>query len=252
LKNEWEGVCMAKGKIYIGTSGWSYEHWDENFYPKEIKSDQRLKYYCEHFDTVEINSTFYHAPSEQAVKHWMEQAPKQFTFSVKASQYITHRKRLNDAAESVDFFHSRMKLLEEKLGPILYQLPPSFKKNIERLQDFCNFLKKGQRYVFEFRHPSWFDEDIFQLLRKKHAAVCITDLKGHLSPEEVTADFTYIRLHGPKDAYSGLYGPKRLAVWKKKILEWTKAGIDVYCYFDNDEKAYAIQDARALRKSLKI
>lgn len=232
-------------KIYIGTSGWSYNHWKENFYPKEIKSKEWLHYYSSVFSTVEINSTFYRLPSVSTINNWYDQVPNDFLFSIKASRYITHLKWLIDCEESIDFFYKITSGLKTKIGPILFQLPPSFKINKERFIEFIENLNMDYDHVFEFRHPSWFVDDIYELMQKRKIALCITDLNGKLSPEVITSHFTYIRLHGPKTAYQGSYGPSKLKLWKKKIENW---GSDksVYCYFDNDEKGYAIQDAKTL------
>lgn len=234
-------------QIHIGTSGWSYDHWKENFYPKEIKTKNWLNYYSSIFSTVEVNSTFYHLPRATTIENWVSQVPRNFIFSIKASRYITHRKRLHDCKENVDYFFKSIESLGKNLGPILIQLSPSFQINQERLTEFIGHLKKEYRYVFEFRHPSWFVDEIYELLSKNQLALCITDLNGSLSPEEITSNFTYIRLHGPHIAYKGSYGLPKLKSWKKKIEKWTDSKTSVYCYFDNDEKGYAIQDARQLQ-----
>lgn len=238
---------MAKAFLYMGTSGWYYDHWDGVFYPNEIKSPARLNYYASTFNTVEVNSTFYHTPKESVVKQWAKQVPVGFIFSVKASGYITHRKRLNDCEESISFFFKRIKHLKKHLGPILFQLPPSFKKNLDRLIEFVQHLESSYRYVFEFRHSSWYEKDVYDLLKKNDIALCITDLGGKLSPCVTTTDFSYLRLHGPKKAYQGSYGTRKLKEWKERILGFLKDKISVYCYFDNDEKAFAIKDAQELK-----
>ena len=239
-----------KKNIFIGTSGWSYEHWKEVFYP-DIKPTERLQYYSKSFDTVEVNTTFYHFPSEKTLKNWYKQVPKKFLFSVKANQLITHRKRLHECKDLLRIFFQGTKILKEKLGPILFQLPPSFKQNTERLSDFISLLKSNLKYVFEFRNDTWFNDETYAILKKANIALCITDLGGKLSPLEVTASFVYIRLHGPKQAYSGSYGKQRLLTWEKRILDWIKQKKSVYIYFDNDEKSYAVKDAKTLKTLLK-
>lgn len=235
--------------IHIGTSGWSYNHWKENFYPEGLGTKKWLLYYSETFKTVEINNTFYRVPRETTVKNWVKAVPKDFLFSVKASRYITHLKRLHDCKESLDYFFSIIQHFQDKLGPILFQLPPSFKVNKERLEEFIALLDPSYRVVFEFRHESWFNKEIYALLKQHNLALCITDLGGKQSPEVLTADFTYIRLHGPKKAYQGTYGEKGIDAWYKKIKKWSKTAA-VFCYFDNDEKGYAIQDAKALLETI--
>lgn len=248
---------MLRGKMtkkqsahaYIGTSGWSYSHWKENFYPEGLKQEKWLMYYSETFQTVEINNTFYHLPTVKTIDKWYSQVPQDFSFSIKASRYITHVKRLKDPKETLEKFFTIIKGLKTKVGPILFQLPPSLKCDIDRFKEFIDCLPIDQQCVFEFRHPSWFIEEIYDLMANKKIALCITDLNGSLSPLVITSNFTYIRLHGPKKAYQGSYGAVRLKSWKKKIQDWLSNNISVYCYFDNDEKGYAIQDASSLLTS---
>ncbi|MBA2369760.1 MAG: DUF72 domain-containing protein [Candidatus Protochlamydia sp.] len=234
--------------IHIGTSGWSYNHWKENFYPPKLKTTKWLDYYASVFSTVEINTTFYRMPLITTIQNWHEQVPSHFTFSIKASRYITHQKKLKDCAESLTRLYDNIQYFKSKAGVVLFQLPPSFKLNQERLIEFIAFLNHEYQYVFEFRHPTWFCDDIYALLTKNKIALCITDLNGALSPEVITGPFTYIRLHGPKKAYQGSYGGAQLNAWKRKIEKWDSSGLGVYCYFDNDEKGYAIQDAMQLQK----
>ena len=234
-------------KNYIGTSGWSYLHWKNNFYPEGLKSIDWLAYYSNEFPTVEINTTFYHTPREATIEKWHSTAPKDFLFAIKASRYITHLKRLKDCKESLQFFYKSIAAFKNKTGPILFQLPPSFKINIERLKGFIALLNDEYHYTFEFRHPSWFVDEVYALFSTHKIALCITDLGGHLSPEKITSDFTYLRLHGPKKAYQGSYGSIGLKSWKKKIETWNQTQLSVFCYFDNDEKGYAIQDAKTLK-----
>ena len=232
--------------IHIGTSGWSYAHWKENFYPKGVKEKEWLQFFSSVFQTVEINSTFYHTPRVSTIQNWVAHVPEDFLFSIKASRYITHRKRLHDPAETLPFFFGNIKNFGKKAGPILFQLPPSLKMDRERLIEFLKHMEKDYRYVFEFRDDSWFVDEIDQLLSEKNIALCLSDLHGKPSPEVFTANFTYMRLHGPKNAYEGSYGPTRLKKMGKKMETWAKK-IAVYCYFDNDEKGYAVQDAKALK-----
>lgn len=235
---------MSKN-IYIGTSGWSYPHWKENFYPEKLNQKKWLSFYGDHFPTVEVNNSFYHLPLSTTVENWAKQVPHNFLFSLKGSRFITHLKKLKDCKESVQIFFKRIEGLKSKLGPILFQLPPFFHEKRERLIEFLSFLDDRHRYVFEFRHPSWFREDIYEILASKNCALCITDLNGNLSPEIITADFTYVRLHGPQKAYLGSYGKRALKNWQKKIENWNQ-NLSVFCYFDNDEKGYAVQDAKYL------
>ena len=196
--------------IHIGTSGWYYEHWRGPFYPKELADEAFLDYYKKHFGSVEINNTFYRLPSLQTFESWNHSVPKDFLFSVKASRYITHMKKLKDPKEPVAHFFDHLQPLVEKIGVILFQLPPRWHRNPERLQAFLEILPSDFRYCFEFRDPTWFDEKIYRILESFNAAFCIYDLDGTLSPKELTTDFVYIRLHGPDDPHQGKYDTRTL------------------------------------------
>lgn len=236
-------------KILIGTSGWSYKHWDDVFYPPKIES--HLHFFAEHYPTVEINTTFYHLPRDTAVKNWFAQVPEDFVFAVKANGYITHRKRLKDCENSVPLFFKTIRALKDKRGPILFQLPPSLKMDLERFKSFLKLIvKRKGRFTFEFRHESWFCEEIYDLLRKNNITLTFTDLYGKMSPQIITGDFVYLRLHGPKKSYTGSYSSAQLRKWKKQFTEYKEKGLDVFCYFDNDEKGYAIKDSARLAKML--
>lgn len=239
---------MKRGKIYIGTSGWKYKHWRGIFYPDNIKNKDEFAWYHKHFDTVELNNSFYHLPSSKIVSSWKNAAPPKFLFSVKASRYITHMKKLKFEKASLRLFFSRIDKLENKLGPVLFQLPPRWHVNGERLSQFLVALPKGYRYTFEFRDHSWYDENIFNLLRKHHCAFCIYELERHVSPLAVTGNFVYIRLHGPGNKYQGNYNIGQLKKWAAKCNNWRKEGKDVFIYFDNDQNAYAVFNAIRLKE----
>jgi len=239
---------MKSGKSYIGTSGWKYRHWEGTFYPDNIKKKDQFKYFSEHFDTVELNNSFYRQPSPDNFKQWKSQSPKKFTYAVKANRYFTHLKKLNvEKTEILDFLNACEKL-DNKLGPILFQLPPKWKLNTERLKRFLKMLPKAHRYTFEFRNHSWYHDDVFALLKKYNCAFCIYELEGHQSPVLSTADFVYIRLHGPNGKYQGSYSKKALTKWSKAIKAWNKEKKDVYLYFDNDQAAYAAFNAMEIKK----
>lgn len=239
------------GKIYIGTSGWNYDGWKGNFYPAGVTQKNFLSAYAENFSTSEINTSFYGLPSTQTVKNWKKATPDDFIFAIKASRYITHNKKLKDPKDSVQRFFEAIRPLGDKTGPILFQLPPKWKVNTERLSDFLKIIaRRKYRYTFEFRHDSWHCEEVYDLLRKYNAALCLYDLAQFQSPEIVTADFIYIRLHGPSEnKYQGSYDTKTLKAWAAKMKDWSKKK-DVYCYFDNDQKGYAPADALRLMKIL--
>ncbi len=241
---------MKHELIHIGTSGWSYDHWKGPFYPAGLPNDQMLAYYFRHFQTVEINSSFYHLPQKQTLERWREAAPESFIFTAKASRYITHMKKLKDPQESVATFLERIRILGDKLGPILFQLPPRWHFNEVRLAGLLDALSGEFRYAFEFRDHSWLNERTYALLSRHKAAFCIYELEGFLSPKEITADFIYVRLHGPNGAYQGSYNAQTLAGWAGAFSAWASRGHSVYCYFDNDEAGYAAQNAQRLEDML--
>lgn len=238
------------GAIHIGTSGWHYDDWRGPFYPQDLKAADMLGFYAEHFSTVEINNSFYRLPSVAAVESWAEQVPKDFLFAMKASRYTTHVKRLKDAPKSFEKYFPRVDPLRKKLGPILFQLPPRFVPDIERLETFIAALPKRHRYVFEFRDPRWFTDDVCDVLNAANCAFCIFDIGGSQSPNWLTADFAYIRLHGPGKKYQGSYSDDALREWAKCIRSFARKGIDVFCYFDNDQKGHAPQNAKRLNAML--
>lgn len=238
----------SSGVIYIGTSGWHYGHWVGPVYPEGMPSEEFLSYYSRSFGTVEINNTFYQLPAKATLAMWREGTPKDFLFACKASRFITHMKKLTDPKRSVKRFFETIHVLGEKLGPILFQLPPRWHVNPMRLRAFLEALPKGYRYAFEFRDETWFGADTCRVLAEHGAAFCMYELAGRRSPEEVTTDIVYIRLHGPGKAYQGRYGAAALREWARKCRSWAQAGKDVYCYFDNDEKGYAAQDAMTLKR----
>ncbi|WP_242927215.1 DUF72 domain-containing protein [Pontibacter vulgaris] len=239
---------MEQRQIYIGTSGWHYKHWVGNFYPAGLKSKDFTNFYLRFFRTVEINNSFYKLPTSETFANWRTAVHDDFVFAVKASRFITHMKKLKDPQESIKRFFENVNALEEKLGPILFQLPPGWTVNEERLAAFLAVLPPYYRYTFEFRQPSWYTPAILDLLRKYNAAFCIYELEYHLSPLEVTADFVYVRLHGPAAKYAGNYSESTLQWWANKRIEWQQQGMDVYVYFDNDQLGYAAFNAQHLQQ----
>jgi len=238
---------VAPGQCVIGTSGWSYDDWTGPFYPPPLPASDHLAFYARHFQTVEINATFYRLPEPATVSHWNEETPAKFRFAAKASRFITHMKKLKNPEASLSPFFRAVGGLVEKCGPILFQLPPHWHVNPDRLTDFLQALPAGYRYAFEFRDRSWFDGKVFAALADHGAALCIHDLAGFQSPVETTADFVYLRFHGPDGPYRGQYGKAGLRGWAERIVRWNAQGRDAYCYFNNDEKAYAVADALALK-----
>lgn len=239
-------------RMHIGTSGWHYAHWRGNFYPPELPTSRWLEYYAGVFGTVEVNNSFYQLPSEDTFRMWHATTPPGFTFAVKASRYITHMKKLTDPQTSTARFFERVDLLADKLGPILFQLPPHWGPNPERLDSFLTALPVEHRYAFEFRDPSWLIPPVYEVLARHHASLCIYNFNRLTSPINRTADFAYLRLHGPGGPYQGKYSPDELANWANEMKPWAEQGSDVYCYFDNDTAGYAPQNARELEGILGI
>lgn len=241
----------APGRVRIGTSGWSYGHWVGPFYPEGTRSADYLGYYAERFAVTEVNNTFYSLPKAETFHEWRDTTPPDFEFACKASRYITHMKKLKDPEQSVGRFFETVEALGDKLGPILFQLPPNFAINLGRLRGLLEALPSGHRYAFEFRDESWFDAPVFDLLDSHGAALVIYDLEGRTSPVHATGSLVYIRLHGPlEEAYRGQYSDEALQGWAARVRDWRRDGRDVYCFFDNDEAGYAALDATRLQRLL--
>ena len=234
--------------IYIGCSGFSYKHWKERFYPSKIPQRQWFEYYCTKFNTVELNSTFYRLPNEKTVLSWYNRSPENFAFSVKASRFITHIKRLKDCKVELENFFEVISPLDKKLKVILWQLPPSFKVNIEVFNNFLNMLTKYNniKYVFEFRHKSWLTEDIYSLCNKFNICICIADYPEFLKNPPITANFLYVRRHGKGGRYNTLYTRQELEDLSKFIKDNKDSISEAYIYFNNDFNAYAPQNAQEL------
>ena len=237
-------------KIRIGTSGWHYKHWLGGvFYPERTSGAQMFEFYARHFDTVEINNSFYRLPAPQTFEAWREAAPRGFCYAVKASRFITHMKKLKDPKPSSERFFVAAERLGKKLGPILFQLPPRWKLNIERLREFLESLPREHRYVFEFREESWLVPEVFALLRRHRAALCIHDFADMKVPYELTAKFTYIRFHGPTSVkYFGWYSTRELEAWATRIESWRGKVSEVYVYFNNDPQGAAVKNALELKE----
>jgi uncharacterized protein YecE (DUF72 family) len=245
-------MSKADCDIRIGTSGWYYDHWKELFYPAGLPKSKWFEHYAQHFDTVEINNTFYHLPKEQSLQRWHKLAPKGFLYAVKANRYITHIKKLKDTSEPLQRFFERIDILKRSLGPVLYQLPPSLHQDLDLLTSFIKLLPKKRPAVFEFRHESWYSDDTFDLLKKLKVGFCIHDMPGKESPRIVTSNIIYIRFHGTTGRYSGCYSKSALQNWAKWLKEQSKKAHGIYAYFNNDAHAHAIKNARQLKEQLRI
>jgi uncharacterized protein YecE (DUF72 family) len=243
----------VRAKVYVGTSGWNYKHWIGRFYPEDLPQNEMLGFYARQFDSVEINNSFYQLPKLKTFNNWRQAVPKNFTFAVKASRFITHMKKLKAPKTSSRKLFTHVKRLDHKLGPILFQLPPHWQCDIARLAAFIEAMPAKHSYVFEFRDESWFNPEVYRLLAKHNVAFCIHDFRSKESPREITADFTYLRFHGPhKAAYSGSYPPRVLEKWAKKITEWQHQLSAIHVYFNNDAEGHAIRNALSLRELLEI
>lgn len=235
-----------KPRILVGTSGFSYDHWRGLFYPEELAKAKWLEFYATHFSTVELNNPFYRLPSEDAFTRWRDSSPDDFVFALKVSRFITHIRRLKNSGEAVGTFITRARILGEKLGPLLYQLPPSMHRNDEVLASFLSHLPQGLRHVVEFRHPSWIEDEAFQILRKYNTGLCIFDMPDFTCPVVATADFAYVRFHGSTALYSSRYTDKELADWADKLASLAANLKEIYIYFNNDVGGFAIDNARTI------
>jgi uncharacterized protein YecE (DUF72 family) len=236
-------------ELRIGTSGWIYRPWRGAFYPAGVPQSRWLDHYASQFDTAEINATFYRLPTQAAAARWREATPPGFLFSWKASRFVTHMKRLREPAEPLARVYAPMAALGDKLGPALFQLPPQMTLDLPRLADFLAALPSG-RQVLEFRHPSWYADEVFGLLSAHGVALCISDHHHAPAPWVATAPFVYVRGHGPGGRYAGSYPDEVLADWAAQIARWHDEDRDVFAYFDNDIGCAAPGDAMRLKTLL--
>lgn len=229
----------------IGTSGYQYDHWRSVFYPEDLPKKKWFGHYADHFDTVEINNTFYNLPKPEIFEQWRLQTPRGFRYALKFSRYGTHMKKLKDPADTIQMFLDSAERLKSYLGPILVQLPPKWRRNPGRLETFLEKAPKMHKWAVEFRDPDWLCKEVFQILQSHNAALCIHDmLKDH--PRRLTSSWTYIRFHG--EAYTGSYSTQYLSSWAQWIKERLAEGIDVYAYFNNDAEGNAVNNAQSLRR----
>lgn len=227
--------------FYVGTSGWSYAEWRGRFYPQGLKPADYLAYYATHFNSVEINSSFYRMPDGEVLTRWKHTVPDDFIFSVKAGRFMTHRSRFSDSCLGyLKDFLAVLSALRPQLGAVLFQLPPQWGRDTERLSLFLSRLPQDYRYVFEFRNPTWFCEEIYALLRKYKAAFCLYHFEGREAPAVITADFIYARFHGSNGKYMGQYDRAFLTKWAQFFIN---SGLPGYCYFDNTADGSALKNA---------
>lgn len=234
--------------IRVGTSGWQYDHWRGPFYPEDMHKDEWFKHYASVFDTVEINNTFYRQPGNAAFDRWKDDAPKGFLYALKANRYLTHMKKLKEPEDALKRFLSGAERLKSRLGPLVYQLPPNWKKNLDRLERFAKLLPRKHTHVVEFRDRDWLDEDVYEVLEEHHVCLCVHDMiRRH--PRRATGPAVYVRFHGAGEKYGGSYRRDRLESW----ADWMRSEAKerpVYVYFNNDEEGNAVRDAGKLKDIL--
>jgi uncharacterized protein YecE (DUF72 family) len=244
-------VRRSSRSIFVGTSGWTYDGWRGPFYSPEVPKKDWLAAYAAQFATTEVNGSFYRTPSFEAVRGWRQQTPRDFVFAWKASKFITHWKRLTEKCEnSIELMETRLKALGPKAGPVLFQLPPQFRADRDRLASFLKMLPRRHRYAFEFRHQSWYEDDVLDVLRDHDVSLCLSDHHDAPAPWTITAGHVYVRGHGPTGQYRDNYPDGTLSAWARDIRRWARAGRAVFVYFDNDQKSAAPADAERLMKML--
>jgi uncharacterized protein YecE (DUF72 family) len=246
---------MAKrtGRFYIGTSGYQYDHWKDVFYPADLRKRDWFAHYAEHFDTVEINNSFYRLPTKKTFRQWGDDAPRGFIYALKYSRYGTHMKRLKDPQDHVGLFMSRAQALGSHLGPVLVQLPPRWGVDAPRLDAFLKAAPRKARWAIELRDRSWLCDEVYAILRKHNTALCIHDMFPN-HPWEVTAGWVYLRFHGPRTrrrAYQGRYPHQAMAATANRVQDYLRGDRDVYAFFNNDEKGRAVYNADQLKRYVK-
>jgi uncharacterized protein YecE (DUF72 family) len=237
------------GQLRVGCSGWQYTHWRGDFYPADLPQARWLEYYAGRFDTVEVNNSFYRLPESATFLSWRTRAPRGFVYAVKASRFLTHMKKLKDPEDPLALFFSRADHLGPALGPVLYQLPPRWPVNVERLTTFLKMLPKRRRHVIEFRDASWYTDEVVALLDRYRVALCLHDMRGSASGRRRVGPFVYARFHGT-ERYSGSYGDGDLEEWASWIAAQLAEHVDVYAYFNNDVGGHAPRDASRLRQAV--
>ena len=240
-------VVSESSQIRVGCSGWQYRHWRELFYPKGLAQTRWFAFYAEHFDTVEINSSFYHLPKASTFEKWRDEAPPGFCYAIKANRFITQAKKLLDCEEPMERMMTATRHLGDRLGPMLYQLPPGMKINLERLETFLKILPSGVTSVFEFRNGSWYDPETYDLLDRYGAGFVVHDMPGSRSERIAVGPVVYVRFHGGEGKYWGRYSDEGLLSWTDWLIEQARSGRTCWCYFNNDIHGHAIEDARTLK-----
>jgi len=244
---------MKKEALHIGTSGWSYKHWKDDFYPPKLKAADWFSFYASKFDVAELNTSFYHLPKEQTVINWEAKSPPHFLFCAKLSRYITHMKKLKDVEEPLQRFFDLFEPLQKKMGPVLAQLPPMLKFNYDVAENFYRQLQHYKQYEFvlEVRHQTWLEEQSLTLMAKYNIGLVISQ-SGGIFPysEMVTAKNVYLRFHGPEALYASPYSDEMLLHFAKKMKQWKTEGHQLWAFFNNDIHGHAFRDAQRLKDML--
>jgi uncharacterized protein YecE (DUF72 family) len=238
---------MQHAPVRIGCSGWQYRHWRGVFYPVDLPQDRWLEFYAERFESVEVNNSFYRLPPADVFAAWARRSPRGFIVAVKASRYLTHLKRLRDPAEPLERLWTRASRLGPHLGPMLYQLPPRWGRDPERLAAFLSAAPSGPLQAIEFRDASWYRLATFELLERHGFALCLHDMPGSTSRRTPIGPYAYVRFHGASGKYQGGYSGQLLRGWADRLAAWASAGIGSYVYFNNDVGGHAVRDASRLR-----
>lgn len=243
-------------KTFVGTSGYNYRHWSDGvFYPPGLPERKWLEHYSSFFNTVELNVSFYRLPRKTVFEGWRSRTPDNFIFVVKGSRFITHIKKLKDCDEPLKLFFDNVVGLKEKLGMVLWQLPPNLRSDTDKLESFCRTIRRLRvsrltRHTFEFRHPSWFCEEIYEILRNYGFSLCIAHSGLWPCEEVITSDFVYFRFHGGEILYGSNYSEKELKEWASKAKYWMGKRKDIYAYFNNDAYGFAVKNAMRFRQLL--
>jgi len=238
-------MAGKRGRLRIGTSGFHYDHWRGIFYPQTLPKSEWFSYYAGRFDSVELNNTFYRLPPASTFDLWREQAPAGFLYAIKFSRYGSHWTRLKKPKSTIGKFLQVAKRLKKLFGPVLVQLPPQWKANAPRLDAFLAAAPRSRRWAIEFRNADWLNKEVFKVLERHGAALCIHDMIAN-HPRILTAEWTYLRYHGER--YSGSYSPRKLAAEARWIRRNSAAGVDVFAYFNNDARGFAVKNAAALKR----
>ena len=242
---------MELDRIRIGCSGWQYRHWRGDFYPAGLPAGRWFAHYAQIFDTVEINNSFYRWPTPATFEKWREQAPRGFIYAVKAARFLTHMKKLKDPEEPLARTFESVKPLGRHLGPLLYQLPPRWGVNLERLEHFLRALPRRRLHTIEFRDPSWYVEPVFDLMRRHGVALCLHDMQGSATGKAMIGPFVYVRFHFGTRKYGGRYDDERLDDWAEWLAGRARSGARVFAYFNNDTGGHAPRDAVRLRERVR-